>query len=478
MYRLIKLRVHTSYLDASLGNNPSYVWRSVWEAQQLVRKGLRWCVGNGTRISILNEPWLPCLENPYVTTSHPSLLQAKVNNLMTMDGTGWDLEILEDLFEERDRKLIEKIPLQPSVSDDTLTWALEASGTYSVKSAYKVLQQINGRWDNEDDTTSRFWTTMWRLKIPPKVKNIMWRAGRNCLPTLCMLQTKRVNVQSLCPICGVEEETALHALVTCSHVKRVWDRVGIGTNILHDHTSFLDWCYGTFSGVDSNKKCLVATLCWVIWSARNDFVWQKKLVNAEGIVVSAKGYLDQWTNAQNTLIESSWSGFQMGDGVEKWSAPSENRIKINVDAALFEGGTNYGLGMAARDHHGFLVEGRMDFFSGAATPEVAEAIGVREALSWIKRKNWQHASIETDCLVVVQAIRSSTKMLSLFGQIILECKQLLLELKHVSIYFVKRSANVVAHNFARASVLFHGRTFGMESVPTELLHCLVTDFVG
>ncbi|KAM6546201.1 hypothetical protein CsatB_026937 [Cannabis sativa] len=155
----------------------------------------------------------------------------------------------------------------------------------------------------------------------------------------------------------MEEETVIHALVTCSHVKQVWDRVGIGTTIPHDHTSFLEWCFGVFSGVDASKKCLVATLCWAIWSARNEFVWQKKVVNTEGIVVLAKCYLDQWTNAQNTLIKSSWSGFQTGDGVEQWSAPSKNSIKINVDAALFEGGTNYGLGMVAHDHQGFLIEG-------------------------------------------------------------------------------------------------------------------------
>ncbi|XP_060969989.1 uncharacterized protein LOC115713780 [Cannabis sativa] len=478
--KIFKARYYpnNSYLDASLGNNPSFVWRSVWEAQQLVRKGLRWCVGDGTEINVLNEPWLPCSDNPYVSTSHPSLIGAKVHSLMKINDTGWDMEILEDLFEERDRRLIVKIPLQQSAAKDTLTWAYEASGIYSVKSAYKLLQQVNGRWDNDDDAASTFWATMWRLKIPPKVKNTLWRAGKNCLPTLCMLQTKRVNVNSLCPICREEEETILHALVTCSHIKQVWDRVGIGTNITPDITLFLDWCIRVFTGADSSKRCLIATLCWAIWSARNDFVWQKKVVNADRIVVLARGYLDQWTNAQNTLIESSWSGFQTGDGVEQWSAPSENSIKINVDAALFEDGTSHRIGMVARDHHGFLVEGRTEHFQGAATPEVAEAIGVREALSWIKKKNWQQASIETDCLMVVQALRNSIKMLSLFGQIIDECKRLSSELKHVSIFFVKRSANVVAHNFARASILFPGCLFGMESVPTDLLHCLVTEFVG
>ena len=35
-----------------------------------------------------------------------------------------------------------------------------------------------------------------------------------------------------------------------------------------------------------------------------------------------------------------------------------------------------------------------------------DAIGVREALSWLKDQCWSNAQVETDCLVVVQAIRS------------------------------------------------------------------------
>ncbi|KAM6555534.1 hypothetical protein CsatB_002553 [Cannabis sativa] len=226
------------------------------------------------------------------------------------------------------------------------------------------------------------------------------------------------------------------------------------------------------------NRLLMCALCWAIWDGRNEMVWKKKETGVDSIVVSAKGYLDHWTSAQNSLIETSWTGLQSGDGAELWCPPTENSIKINVDAAMFNGGNSYGIGLVARDRHSPLVEARMECFLDRVNPEVAEAIGVREALSWIKNRNWPRVVVETDCLTVVQALRSSVHMISLFGQIINECKQLMLELGHVSVFFVERPANVVAHSFARAFHFHSGCTFGLENVPTDLLPCLVTKFDG
>ncbi|KAM6549548.1 hypothetical protein CsatB_021224 [Cannabis sativa] len=473
-----------SYLSASLGNNPSFVWRSVWEAQQLVRKGVQWCIGDGSQINVLNEPWLPCHENPFVTSSHPALGNALLQNLMGNDGS-WDQEVLTDLFNARDRELILKIPLFSSVVD-RLVWQHESSGIYSVKSAYNLQQVDHGRWHDNPDAEAKFWSSFWRLKLPPKIKNLVWRACRNCLPTLCQLRTKRVNIFSSCPVCQGEEETILHALVTCPKVQIVWNRVGIGTRngslngslSTDDMNSFYDWFVHIFSGENTANRLLMCALCWAIWDRRNEMVWKKKESGLDSIVMSAKGYLDHWTSAQNSLIETSWTGLQSGDGAELWCPPTENSIKINVDAAMFDGGNSYGIGLVARDRYSPLVEAKMECFLGRVNPEVAEAIGVREALSWIKNRNWPRVVVETDCLTVVQALRSSVHMISLFGQIINECKQLMLELSHVSVFFVKRSANVVAHSFARASHFHSGCIFDLENVPIELLPCLVTEFDG
>ncbi|XP_060965512.1 uncharacterized protein LOC133034440 [Cannabis sativa] len=476
--RIFKARYfpHGTYLTATIGNNPSFVWRSIWEAQSLVRAGVRWSVGNGSSINVLNEPWLPDHQQPVVISSHPALQQAKVCNIMSMDSSSWDEDILKDLFEERDQRLIRQIPLNINHTSDSLCWFNEPNGMYSVRSAYTLQQKLKGL--GNDVAASDFWKSLWALKLPPKIKNLMWRAGSNCLPTLAQLASKHVPVSTLCPLCEEMDETISHVLLTCRVVTKVWERVGIGTTVTAAGGMFLDWCVSIFTHLSAEKQGLAAALCWAVWGARNDVVWQGKSFNFSSIVASAKSYLDQWKHAQKTQIESLWSDLQDYDGMERWIKPQINSIKINVDAAIFERQNRFGSALVVRDHHGMLIECRTKLHIGNIAPSIAEALSFREALSWIKDQNYNEAWVETDCLVVVQALRNSTILSSHFGCVIQDCKAMLASLNNVYFCFVKRSANRVAHEFARASLLFPDCTFSMENIPTELLPTLVTDFEG
>lgn len=150
-------------------------------------------------------------------------------------------------------------------------------------------------------------------------------------------------------------------------------------------------------------------------------------------------------------------------------------IKINVDAALFEDLGNYSFGCVARNGSGDLVEAISVCRAGSLDPETVEALGVREALSWIKQKLWKKVIIETDCLAVVQSVRSSISMMSYFGGLINECKRLLEESSNVSLIFVRRSANNVAHYLARASYYVADRKIRSDNIPPDFLNVIMND---
>uniref|UniRef100_A0A803PKR6 Reverse transcriptase domain-containing protein n=1 Tax=Cannabis sativa TaxID=3483 RepID=A0A803PKR6_CANSA len=274
---------HGSFLSAQIGAKPSFVWRSIFEAQDLWKSGIR------------------C---------------------------------------DRDKQLIVSIPLKITQNNDQLFWCRENLGICSIKSAYSTLQKLKGRWF--EDEASQFWRKFWSLKLPPKVANLVWRAGTNCLPTLTQLRVKRVDVSSICPVCGEHEETILHCLVTCNIIKQCWDRVGIGTQTRLGGTFFY-WCIKVFRVSCNDLKCLLAVTCWAICEARNDLVWNRK---------------------EHTV----------GNG--HWSSNDVNSVRINVDAAIFDGGRSYGLGMVIRDVNGMLLEGRTTLAHTQVDPLLAEAIGV------------------------------------------------------------------------------------------------------
>uniref|UniRef100_A0A803PXL3 Reverse transcriptase n=1 Tax=Cannabis sativa TaxID=3483 RepID=A0A803PXL3_CANSA len=339
-----------SYLSAESSNNPSFVWRSVLEAQSLVAMGVRWCTSTGENISVLGEPWLEDHSNPRVIYDHPTLVNAKVANLMHVDGGGWDIELINDLFLERDRKLILVIPIHLSQTEDHLIWHKVVTGSYTARSAYNLLQESQGQWHNTE--ASSLWKSFWKLKVPPKAKNTVWRATMDCLPTTIMLRTKRVEVSAICPICHGDQETIVHTLITCQVVKECWNRVGIGTPYVTGQ-SFLEWCTTAFKGLKEEKRCVVIMVCWAMWGARNELVWNKKTVSVDNIVAFANKNL----NAQNSFLESSWTLFKEGDRAECWSKPGTNNIKINVDAALFGEGQGFGIRAVAREDKGLLIEG-------------------------------------------------------------------------------------------------------------------------
>lgn len=108
-------------------------------------------------------------------------------------------------------------------------------------------------------------------------------------------------------------------------------------------------------------------------------------------------------------------------------------------------------------------------------PEFAEAIAVKEALSWIMQMKWPKVILESDCLIVIQAIRSKTPMRSRFGEIIAECRRHLQCLNNVELFFVKRFANAVAHELARAAYSYPDRIFDRSSVPIKVRDCIMAD---
>ena len=54
--------------EAELGSRPSYAWRSLWNAKKVVDRGSRWCIGNGEKVRIWKDRWIPSLELFTVTS--------------------------------------------------------------------------------------------------------------------------------------------------------------------------------------------------------------------------------------------------------------------------------------------------------------------------------------------------------------------------------------------------------------------------
>lgn len=199
--------------------NPSFVWRSIWEAKDVIKEGISWMVGSGEKIDICNQPWLQDVIDPYITSNNQVIQQNKVSSLMRIGDRSWDEKIVKDLFNERDQSCILSTRIHNRLADDRLYWSRGTSGSFSVKSAYRMLRERKPRGNYREN--SKFWACMWRIKAPAKILNLVWRVASDVLPTLCSLKQRHVPVVSTYPIYNGVDESTVHALVMCPKATQV-----------------------------------------------------------------------------------------------------------------------------------------------------------------------------------------------------------------------------------------------------------------
>ncbi|KAM6589465.1 hypothetical protein CsatA_012070 [Cannabis sativa] len=472
--KIYKARYYPSgnFLNATLGPNPSFIWKSIMEAQGLVKEGSRKSIGSGDNVSILLDPWLPDPSNPFVQSDHPALRNQNVSSLFSVHSKSWDFDIINDLFDERDKNLVLSVQLSGSATDGKWCWHDEPNGFYTVKSAYRRLQQVAGV--NVADQDQRMFKAIWKLEVPPKVQHFLWRALVGCLPTKFQLSTKKVNVDLYCPFCNMAVETISHILLDCRFARSCWCVSNAPTGV--NNGDFNSWFTALLENYSTAVVQEAACVSWKIWSVRNELLWNKKTCSAMDVVRSARTVLNQYCSAQTQK-----TGALLIDDInnvdERWKKPISNMVKINVDGAIFQEQNKFGFGCVARDTNGMLLEAISASRFGVVKPEIAETIGIKEALSWIERKQWSNVVIETDALVVVQAINSSILMPSQFGLLVGDCRALISSLNNVSLKFVKRSANRAAHCLARESCFSSDCVFNQHNVSAGFKSIVIAESV-
>ncbi|KAL6555626.1 hypothetical protein OROHE_007298 [Orobanche hederae] len=207
---------HTSFLEEDIRHEPSYAWKSILSSKSVVAARLGRRIGNGDTTKIFTDPWLLTADSPYVSTI-PSLqyLEAKVSDFMEPNST-WNEDLVKEVFDYKDANLILNTPISPEY-DNTWYWRPDLRVQYTVRSSYNL--QLSSRMDYQPNGPFDAWSTIWKLKVDPKVRNFIWRSLRNVLPVCSVLQRRAVDVgDGHCYICTSGEENLSHIFLHCPPV--------------------------------------------------------------------------------------------------------------------------------------------------------------------------------------------------------------------------------------------------------------------
>lgn len=287
------------FLTARLGANPSYMWRSIFATQELIKRGCRRRIGNDNDTKIWKVPWLSCIDNGFLSSHMPmELANSNVSSLMEIGQNRWDADILNDLCNDRDKQLIQRVPIPSKNKPDSWFWLLDDKGIFTMKSCYRLIQ-------GEMETPhARFWRKMWSLKLPGKIINFLWRVCKLCLPTAVRLSSRSVQIDTVCQWCHIGQESDMHVLFECAFADAVWTDIGLKQfmDILPSDTIF-DLFRRVFARCNREQCGLMGLICWSMWNRRNKWIWVKVNMSVFGVKANALNLLTAWKKAQVTNMK-------------------------------------------------------------------------------------------------------------------------------------------------------------------------------
>ena len=139
---------------------------------------------------------MPIKYSPRVLSPWPeALLGAKVCSLIDAEQRQWKTEVLENTLLSFEVEIIRTIPLCCTNQPDVLTWPYNPKGEYTVKSGYQFLQKEFQNTQPGQSDMSRLkplWQAIWNLPVLSKVKNLVWRATKNSLPSKDNLVQRKI----------------------------------------------------------------------------------------------------------------------------------------------------------------------------------------------------------------------------------------------------------------------------------------------
>jgi hypothetical protein len=476
--RVLKAKYYpsSSFLNAKLGHNPSFTWRSIWNSRETLQLGLQWRVGDGNQISIWDDWWIPT-KQPHLISSPVMSANCgnyrKVAELIEAQPRRWKNEVLNQLFSGFVTEKILTIPLSYQASPDKLIWAASMSGIYCVKSAYYLLKDHSEEKSNCGEASNGemmkdLWSRVWHMHIPPKVKNFVWRACLNILPTKANLKKKKITSDGFCPICESDAESTIHALWECPAANDVWLSSNLRVHKMSKYQGdLIKLVLSLFDKVGEKDCGLVVFIMWYIWFNRNRVVHENKMWDPNAVVAKAESHLEEF-------IKASSRG-EMGDvriGNESprlnWKAPEAGMVKINWDVIKRDEDGSSSRGIIIRDSEGQVVAAVSSAGSEGGDLFARRLLCLTRALMFAREIGFFDVEIDIEDTRLFQALISKSLDNSRWGHLIVGIRLCLQSCARWKLTKIPKFCNSAAKLIARMVKPSHCFDVWLEDYPLSL----------
>jgi len=145
----------------------SWVWNCILRNRHQFQKGIRWKVGDGTKIHYWLDNW--CANDNLVTLLAISDISQIDTSLMVSqfitDANEWDVMKLKELVDDDHLQLILVTPISSNTISDSICWGLSRNGDFSTKVATWAAHDLDIK-----NSPSWEYSWIWHLDTTPKLK--------------------------------------------------------------------------------------------------------------------------------------------------------------------------------------------------------------------------------------------------------------------------------------------------------------------
>jgi ribonuclease HI len=192
---------------------------------------------------------------------------------------------------------------------------------------------------------------------------------------------------------------------------------------------------------------------WAIWHARRKAMHEEIYQSPMATVQFVDRFLLDLEASQPRMVKPKIPKVVREKG--RWIPPPVGRVKLNADAAVAKSVAKGAVGVVCRSLEGEYLGASAVVFAGVTHPGSLEAMACREALVLADDLQVGPCLIASDCLEVVQAMKSPNQ--GVYASVLKEIKALASR-QDASFSHERRACNHEAHRLARfASTLAVGR---------------------
>ncbi|KAF7819384.1 Non-LTR retroelement reverse transcriptase [Senna tora] len=468
---LVNMDWYHKFPEAS-GANVSRLWRGVTKQWGSVLNGLEWRLGNGSDTKFWHDRWVngcDALINYAFASPSSVAINDTVAAFTTASGE-WDWSKFEYLLPAHVcSRIASMVPPGNSNRKDVPAWRFSNNGSFSVKTAYKVLS------NNEDLFKDPLWKHIWSWQGPQRIKSFLWLCGHDKVLSNVVRKNRGMTQDDGCAKCGDCQEDLLHILRDCASIKNVWLRI---VEFKHWPVFFnlnlREWLNFNFSrnlGYGEIEWNLhFGVTCWMAWKWRNEFIFNGRTSGVGDPALYIHQYC-RFVRSAFSLVGKEGQGSRVAVRIA-WVPPPDGWIKVNVDGSVDPGSFgSSACGGVLRDRDGNFLCG----FSrnvGSCSITLTELWGVLSGLQVAWNRGFKKVIIETDCLNAKRLIYQNFEEGYCSAQLVDEIHKSIAQDWDVVVQHVFKEANFVADKIAQ---LGHYEDFGIRIIeqPPDCIHKLL-----